>query len=618
MCGILGKIVIESNNLNEELFESALSELKHRGPDDIGLFSQNMSNYFPQHLKRTIQFGHCRLSIFDMTSAGKQPMADKKGRQIVYNGEIFNWPELKNELNQVGYKFDTNSDTEVILACYDYWGADCVNRFNGFWAFAIFDPGNAVDNPVVFFSRDRFGIKPFYYFYQDKVFIFCSEITPIYRLLGKRPTIDEEQLARYLVLVLSHDSEKTLYRDILELEPAHNAEFDLKNGSFKISKYWSLPQSPDLNLSDIAALENFSELFEDAVRIRFRADREIALTLSGGIDSSAIAVAASRVNKCSIRAFTSHFPEHPEIEESHYAKIVAKSCGFEHELVQPDLYDLDKDERELTKHQELLYVNFSILVNWAIQRKIRSRDIALILTGQGGDELFLGYERYLVPNILSKLNNPVRLTREILGSGNNSRLGLFGILMFIPYFAGSSIRSRRYLQEASQIFKDSFISLIDEKAQNLPFNLRKLQYQQICGEQLRRLLRYDDRTSGAFGMENRPAMLDYRLVEFAYRLPWYHKIRNGWTKYIVRCYLDKAGLPEIAWRKQKLGFNAPTNHWAKLILKTRGDSIFKTAFAKSILKPNFTAQSLNKRNRFKILNLLSSAELMNWKALFNE
>lgn len=615
MCGILGKVVFDAETLNEASFEVALLKLKHRGPDDSGIFSQNINNNLPQHLKRTIQFGHRRLSIFDMSSAGRQPMGDEKGRRIVYNGEIFNWPELKAELQEVGYRFATNTDTEVILAGYDYWGADCVKRFNGFWALAIFDAGNEKNDPAVFLSRDRFGIKPFYYYYRDKVFIFCSEIVPIHCLLGQKPAINAEQLARYLILDLSHDNEKTLYQDILELEPGHSAKLNLENGSFKIDKYWSLPQAPDLNLTDNTALDTFSDLLEDAVRIRLRADREVALTLSGGTDSSAIAVAASRVTRGSIRAFTSHFPEHPEIEESHYAEMVAQKCGFEHELVQPELYDLDKDERELTKHQELMYVNFSVLVNWAVQRKIRSRNIALTLTGQGGDELFLGYERYLVPNILSNLKNPARFVKEIFGSGKNSRLGILGILMFIPYFAGSNIRSRRYLQESRQIFKNDFVELTDEKAQNYPFNLRQLQYQQICGEQLRRLLRYDDRTSGAFGMESRPAMLDYRLVEFAYRLPWRHKIRNGWTKYIVRRYLEKAGLPEIAWRKQKLGFNAPTDQWANSILKIRGESIFNSAFAGSILKSNVCAEKLTHRSRFKVLNLLSSAELLKWKAL---
>ena len=615
MCGILGNIVFGSSGVDKELFEKTLEKLRHRGPDGRGSFAQIFNYYSADKIKSSIQFGHRRLSIFDRTPAGKQPMADKKGRQIIYNGEIFNWPELKEELKKFGYIFNTNTDTEVVLSCYDYWGKDCVNHFNGFWAFAIFDPYSCLNNPVVFFSRDRFGIKPFYYIYKNKRFLFCSEVAPIYYLLGERPTLNEEQLARYLIFDLSHDNEKTIYQNIFELEPGCSAELNLVNGHFKTFRYWSLPDEPDLNLSDKVALDTFSEIIEDAVRIRFRADREVALTLSGGTDSSAIAVAASRVYRNSVRAFTSHFPKNPEIDESFYASLVAKSCGFEHELVQPDLYDIDKDECDLSKHQELLYVSFSMLVNWAVQREIKKRDIVVTLTGQGGDELFLGYERYFVPRIISSLKNPVAFLRELFGAGKNSRLGMSGVLVYLLYFFGSKIRSKRYLKEARLIFKNGLISLINENAQIYPLNRRELQFQQICGEQLRRLLRYDDRTSGAFGMENRPAMLDFRLVEFAYRLPWHHKIRDGWTKYIVRRYLDKAGLPQIAWRKHKLGYNAPTDQWANLIFKKRGASIFESQFAKSIIKSDISIDKLGKRNRFKVLNLLSTAELLNWKPL---
>lgn len=605
MCGLFS-VISFSGEIDKNQFKVALDKIAHRGPDDSGV--QFLSS---KNSGATIGLGHRRLSIFDLSKAGHQPMIDNNGRWLIFNGEIFNWPELRSELQNKGYHFKSDTDSEMILAAYDHWGASCVKHFNGFWAFVICD---LKDQSKVFVSRDHFGIKPLYFHKTNDQICFSSEISSIWKYKNERPVPDKPQLTRYLVHDLSHDSSHTIYEGILEIEPGFNAVIDLSNGTLKKSRYWKLPQGRiQANLKDREVLEEFSFLIEDSVRLRLRSDREVALTLSGGIDSSVIAVAASKVADVKVKAFTSHFPGRPDLDESYYASIVADRLNLEHILVSPAMDSLAENERALTQHQELLYTSFSQLINWFVVKEIRNHDTVVYLTGQGGDEVFVGYERYAVPWILSMFrNNPLKALKSIFEIVENSRLTWIEIVGFLMYFSNKKIRSRRYLKDAEKILSPGILSLLIDDPISVPMNLDELQKMEIVGSQLRRLLRYDDRTSSAFGMEARPVFLDHRLVEFSSKLGWEHKIRGGWTKYLLRRYLDEAGFPEIAWRTHKFGYAAPTQEWTDILMKQTMQGSDVSKHLNGIFRRGSDISDIPKRLKFKVYNLISTASELNW------
>ena len=606
MCGLFS-VISFSGDVDKSQFEAALDKIAHRGPDDSGV--QFLS---PKDSNATVAFGHRRLSIFDLSKAGHQPMTDDTGRWLIFNGEIFNWPELRDELQGKGYRFKSNTDSEVVLAAYDHWGESCVKHFNGFWSFVICD---LKDAKKVFVSRDHLGIKPLYFHKTEKEICFSSEISSIWQYRNEQPIPDSTQLTRYLVHDLSHDSSHTIYEDILEIEPGFNAVVDLSSGTLKQSCYWELPQGciqTDLNDSDV--LEEFSYLMEDSVRLRLRADREVALTLSGGIDSSVIAVAASRVSDTKVKAFTSHFPGRPDLDESNYASIVADRLKLEHVLVSPAMGSLAENERALTRHQELMYTSFSQLINWFVVKEIAEHDTVVYLTGQGGDEVFIGYERYAVSWIFSMIReNPVKALKSISDMVKNSRLTWKEIAGFLVYFSNKKVRTRRYIKDAEKIFSPEILDMLSEEAISVPRDLDGLQKMEVAGSQLRRLLRYDDRTSSAFGIEARPAFLDHRLVEFSAKLGWEHKIRNGWTKHLLRRYLDEAGLPEIAWRTHKFGYAAPTKEWTEMLMKQTMQECDVSKHLNGIFRQDFDINNVPERLRFKVYNLISTASELDWR-----
>lgn len=606
MCGILAGVSFKGR-IDRDRFEAALEALAHRGPDGAG------THYTSVTSTAEVALGHRRLAVFDLSSAGLQPMADTRGRTIIYNGEVFNWPELRQELEAFGYMFHTKTDTEVILAAYDKWGPDCVTRFDGFWAIVLLDqsPGKP---PQLFFSRDHFGIKPLYYRVDQDLILVSSEIGPINSYLGRDPEIDVQELARHVVLHCAEDSERTIYRGVFELNPASNILVDLESGALRQWTYWRPDRDQRFEGSQDAALEKFGELFENSVRLRLRADREVALTLSGGIDSSAIAVAINRIGNVSVRAFTSHFPDRQEIDETRYATLVAQRLGFEHTLVQPALENLSEEERKLTKHQELMYGGFSLLVNWAVVKQIAKSGVALFLTGQGGDELFLGYERYYVPYLMALLrDDPASVWKSFKEASRNSRLSLSELMAYSVYFSSTKLRGWRYRREARTVFNEAFIGVAEGAPTPLPASQFDLQTREIAGQQLRHLLRYDDRTAAAFGLESRPAFLDRRLVEFALSLGWDYKLHGGWTKYVIRRYLDRYGFPEIAWRREKLGYNAPTTAWTDALIRTNAERL-SHAGGLRYLKPGIEIDNVPERMRFLVYNLLTTANEMRWAA----
>ena len=615
MCGIFGFWVREENRaFNASLLRSGTQSLAHRGPDSHGFVGWTADQRCLRDKQLgsqllTLGLGHTRLAILDLSPAGDQPMKGRDGTWITYNGEIYNYRELGKELRSLGFRSSTQTDTEIILNAYEAWGEDCISRFNGMWAFVLYDPHKG----SLYVSRDRLGIKPLYYSSGEGYFAFASEVGALFHCEGITPHIVPEKLAAYLIDHRVDDGTDTIYRDIRELRGGHCMRLDLATGQVRSWEYWGLPQEPNLELSDEDALEGFSELIEDSVRLRLHADVPVTLTLSGGIDSSAISVAAQRVAGNSVHSFTSSHPNDPDIDETLYADQVVQTLEIESTLVRPSTGNLLEEEPKLTKHQAMPFASLSLYVHWAILSKIRSLGYPVALSGQGGDELFLGYERYYASAALSCLPNLWKLVRFLTDAGRNSQKGFVRMSALALFFMSPVIRRCVRFRRIKDVYQPHLLRMLPPPQSEAFMNLCDLQTSELRQRSLCTLLRYDDRTAAAHGMETRLPFLDYRLVEFAYRLPLRHKIRDGWTKYLVRRYLA-AHLPKtIAWRKKKLGFNAPQTKWTDFLLAERGDRVLNSPFAKELLGNSGQMQSVAPVVRWDVYNILQLANILDWK-----
>lgn len=614
MCGIFGFISAKPEGLSSELLVKGTRAMAHRGPDDEGLIGwsaggERLADNRLAGRNVRVALGHRRLSILDLNPRGRQPMTRQDGRWIVFNGEIYNYLELRAELSKAGYRFATETDTEVILAAYDAWGEDCLGRFNGMWAFAIYDPGR----DVLFCSRDRMGVKPFYYARNGNGFFFSSEIAPLLNCPGISSRIDRKTLSDYLLDHRSDWSRHTFYEDVHELRGG--CKLVLSGDSApREERFWDLASTADIEeIGDGEALDRFQELFEDAVRLRLRSDVPVAISLSGGVDSSAVAIAASRMSRTPIHSFTSKFAGNPAIDETEFAASVAKNAGIDAHWVEPSLAGVLEEVPLLTKRQAMPYASLSLYVHWSILKEIRKQNIPVILSGQGGDEGFLGYERYYVLEILSRLPNPVAVLASFRADVRNSRLSGSDLLKYISYFSMPRLQRILRLKSASRIYRPEILADLHPPHRQIPRDLRDLQVDQIMGDQLGHLLRYDDRTSSAHGMETRLPFLDYRLVEFAFSLPLKHKIRDGWTKHLVRRYLERHGATVVAWRKNKLGFDAPQSDWTQSLVRGHGGKLQAHPFAETLLKPGIEIDRLPVQQQWDVFVCLQLAGQYDWK-----
>jgi len=555
--------------------------------------------------------GHRRLRILDLSDAGRQPMQGPGGCWITFNGEIYNYRELRAELAARGYRFLTGTDTEVILAAYDAWGTQCVQRFNGMWAFVLYDPTRR----RLIASRDRLGVKPLYYATTADGTMFASEVGALLEWPAVRPTIVMERLGRYLVDHRTDDSAETMYRDVRELRGGHTLELDTETGAMHLARYWDLPAEPDLELGDEAALDRFSELIEDAVRLRLHADVPVAITLSGGVDSSVLTVAASRVAGRNVRTFTSRFPGDPSIDESRYAAHVVDSTGAQGHYVQPSTGRLVEEETALTTHQALPFRSLSLYVHWAILSAIRAQNVPVVLSGQGGDESFLGYDRYHTSAVLHALPNPARAAARLWQGARNSGRGVFALAALAAYFTSPLLQRTVRRHRVVRVVRSRWLAeqTLSRPAAEIFGDIRRQQRDELLTRCLPALLRYDDRTAGALGMETRLPLLDYRVVEFAYRLPLNHKIRGGWTKYLLRRYLARHGLEAVAWRRGKYAFYAPQAAWTRRLIEARGATLDANPFTRALLEDGLSLAHVPQRMAWDAYNCAHVASVLGWQ-----
>lgn len=553
MCGIAGFFSRTGESPDRAVVERMVAAVSHRGPDGDGFYFSG-----------PVALGHRRLAIIDLSPAGAQPMhCAASDCVIVFNGEIYNYLELRAELAASGYPFRTRTDTEVVLAAYHRWGPDCVKRFNGMWAFALLDASKR----RVFCSRDRFGVKPFYYVDDPHFFAFGSELRQLLPLLRSRRA-SREALLDYLSFAVDERGTGTFFDGVSSLAPGHSLFYELPAGGYSIVRHYQLPQREQpvvLDPEDAAA--QFRELLTDAIRLRLRSDVQVGTCLSGGLDSSSVAVIASDLSRgAGGRQFASitAVSESPDNDESAYAKLVVDQADLQWFRVRPDFSMFEKTLLDVVTAQEEPFASPSICMQFFVMQEARRRGIPVLLDGQGGDETLLGYERYAVTAIRELRRQQgwraVWTAMQDLAA-HNDKLSISSQAMFMAYFSLPELRWVAYWERMRGVGWLPSLASFRRRHGRVPSTIAELQTQQIEHDSIPHLLRYEDKNSMWHSIETRLPFLDYRVVEFALSLETGLKIRNGWTKSVLRDAMNGVLPQAVIRRTNKLGFEAPDQLW---------------------------------------------------------
>lgn len=601
MCGISLVISKKGHNIDSETLSKMNEVVNHRGPD---------SNSF--YIRKNIGLGHTRLSILDLSNNGIQPM-EKYNLVLTFNGEIYNYIELRSKLIQFGYDFTTYTDTEVILAAYHYWGKDCVTHFNGMWAFAIFD---IVKNEV-FISRDRFGVKPIYYYDEDDFFVIGSEIKQILPFLSII-TADEQVVVDYIVAGMEDHLSRTFFKGVNKLPPSNSLVFSLKDNSLSKTKYFELSPNSDVwNSSEFENVSQYEISFKESIRLRLRSDVRVGTCLSGGLDSSAIAYFASKLHDSNDKFLAFHVSS---TSDSRYSEI-----SYVHELVKDlpiDLVVVDGSKEnilnninDVIKVQEEPFGSPSVVLQYLLMKKAKDMKCKVLLDGQGGDETLLGYERYY-PSVYKSLKWSQKL-KYLVEVVNKSNLSFLKLIKYLFYFTNPYLRVK-YLKFRSRFIRSKFLDLISiDIYENMSLNFRnivELQKQEIFSTQLPHLLRYEDKNSMYFGIETRLPFLDYNCVQIAISIRPTLKVKDGWSKFILRKSTETNLPKSIVWRRDKIGFELPEDEIITFIEPELIQLLGKSKLIGKIVKIGELKRllpSLNSRIKWRLYNLVK------WELFFN-
>ncbi|CAB50067.1 asparagine synthase (glutamine-hydrolyzing) [Pyrococcus abyssi] len=558
MCGING-----FSWGDEELVKRMNDAIRHRGPDDEGVYVDD-----------NVSLGHVRLAIIDLSPKGHQPMKyEKDGKEvwIVYNGEIYNFMEIRKELEEKGYTFTSNTDTEVILAAYLEWGFDCVERFNGMWAFVIYDKSKN----ILFLSRDRFGIKPLYYYYDGKNIIFSSEIKGILQHnIPRKP--NDAVIFDFLYYNLLDHTEDTFFEGIKRLMPGYNAVFDLNTRKFEAWKYYDLRERIEKR-KEISDPQGFKDLFLRAVKMRLVADVPVGSCLSGGLDSSSIVCAMRHLlPDGEIKVFSLVFPG-KEIDESKYQRIVVDECRVSWYRTTFNVEDVLADIIDLIRTQEEPFSTLSIYGQYRVMKLARENGMKVLLDGQGSDEILAGYHYffgYYFVELLRKFKWG-KLLREILAYKriHGSLVPLKNMVLYIlPVWVTKRLWRRRF-----PYLREEFIEKFKKRpSKELIWKIKTLNEALLLAEtyySLPHLLRFEDKNAMRWSIESRVPFCDHELVEYVLSLPPESKVSAGITKVLLRKGLKGILPDEIRNRASKVGFATPD----KDILKTNEGQKFALA-----------------------------------------
>lgn len=607
MCGIaalVGGRPVQLGELNQ-----MLDAIRHRGPDDAGWVAFGGQTYFP-HIgggadtpaacyaaalpyapkvnaeapqDATLALGHRRLAILDVSPTGHQPMCYGDGRfWIVFNGEIYNHEPLRRELETQGHSFVSTSDTEVILAAYAAWGADCLARLDGMFAFVLVDRVAQ----TLFAARDRLGIKPLYYWVSPEgTLALASEIKQFSVLPGWCPTVNGQRAYDFLVWSILDHTDETLFRGVFQLPPGTSMQLSLGSplpvgvdGRIAVNQWYRLSGLPYQGTFAKAA-KTFREKFEDSVRSHLRADVPVGSCLSGGLDSSSIVCMANVILRDETASASQHvFSSCSRIkrfDEREYVEEVVRQTGVAAHYLYPDLNDLFEQLDQLTWHQDEPFGSTSIFAQWSVFAHARRSGVKVMLDGQGADEQLAGYPIFFGANVAQLLRQMrwMELIREMRSASGLHGYGMtwaarYLVNAFLPQRVKDSIRTMAGRQTAAPRWLDSTrLGAVTcdpfRKRSEAPLSIQSLSLQQLTGSNLQMLLHWEDRDSMAHSIEARVPFLDHNLVEFVLGLPDDFKISRGITKRVLREGLREVLPDAIRNRMTKLGFATPEEHWVK-------------------------------------------------------
>ncbi|HEU5051722.1 MAG TPA: asparagine synthase (glutamine-hydrolyzing) [Hanamia sp.] len=569
MCGIVGVINKTGLAVNPALLEKMAKSIHHRGPDEDGVFCENAVGFF-----------HKRLSIIDI-STGQQPMA-YQDLMIVYNGEIYNYIELREELKKKGHSFQTSSDTEVILHLYSEYGKNFVNLLNGMFAFIIYDK----TNNELFIARDHFGIKPLYWYQDEKLLAFASEIKALLVHPDIEAEADKDNLYEYLTFQFII-GKGTMFKGIYKVLPGHYLSINLNNWQIDEVKYWE----PNFNIDQYHTEEYFivelDKILKKTIYQQLRSDVPIGTYLSGGIDSSFVTIMASKFLDSKLKSFSGAFNEGPEFNELEYARQAAAKANAELFEVFPTEQEFIDLIPKLIYHLDEPVAGPGLFPQYIVSR-LASNHVKVILGGQGGDEIFGGYTRYLVAYLEQALKGAIYETNE----EEEHIVSLESILPNLPTLKQYIPMMKSFWKEGSfEAMDQRYFHLIDRMGStkeffhpcfindNKPeaifdkfssyFNnpdtksyFNKMTHFDMLGS-LPGLLQVEDRVSMSVSIESRVPLLDRRIVDLISRMPAGMKFRGGEMKYLLKKTIKDMMPVEIMNRKDKMGFPVPLHIWSK-------------------------------------------------------
>ncbi|MCP4397487.1 MAG: asparagine synthase (glutamine-hydrolyzing) [bacterium] len=626
MCGIVGIVRLDGSSKLLKSVQVMADTLRHRGPDDEGFafFDADSSvphifggrdtpesvyhsncPYTPRQpftgsipANAMLALGHRRLSILDLSPAGHQPMCNEdKTLWIVYNGEIYNYIELRNELQSHGHRFASHTDTEVILHAYEEWGEACLDKFNGMWAFVIYDRRKN----VLFGARDRFGVKPLYYYQDSHSFVFASEIKALVALPFVKKEINPRAAFDYLALSLvENNASEGFFQSIYELLPAHAFSYNLSAHTLNTWKYYILPFKDDWERFDYNTAERHTatirELTLKAITSHLQSDVPVGACLSGGIDSSSIVCSINTLLQQGkieqvgehLRVFTASY-NNRAMDESKWAKIVVDTTQTAWHQTFPTSHELLKDLEDVIYTQDIPFRTTSVYAQYRVMRLAKEFGVKVLLDGQGADELLTGYELYYEPFFPEMCRNLAfkDFFQEFLHLSNapvsrkNVLLALLKLLgrRMLP---ASFIALKRVKHPSLTIFREhcqrefweAYKERVEYREEINVKSVNSMLHEYMTDMKLHSLLRHEDRNSMRFSLESRtPFADDIHLIEAAFQIPSCYKIHNGWSKYLLRRAM-KGTVPEpILLRKDKIGFATPERYWLQEIASDLKDYI---------------------------------------------
>jgi len=564
MCGIAGILSASPEKISRERLQQMTDAIAHRGPDGEGAWISDSG---------LAGLGHRRLSIIDLSPAGSQPMHYGGRYTIIHNGEIYNYLELRNLLETKGYSFSSRSDTEVIPAAYDHYGPDCLQYFDGMFAFAIWDE----KEKRLFLARDRFGEKPLFYYRDNEQFLFASEMKALWAA-GVQKESNKKMLFNFITIGYTQNPanpSETFFQGISKLPARSFLLYNALTGDINTSCYWDIAIGDTSSLKEESVILQFDGLLSSSIKRRLRSDVPLGTSLSGGLDSSAVVAGilgsptfTPKSGAPRLQTFSAVFPGF-EKDESAYIRMVTDHFSLDNHRTSPGAGDLIRDFEKLVYHQEEPFLSSGIYAQFKVFELAASRNIHVLLDGQGADELLAGYHKYyhwywqeLYRNDKKAFALELEAARE---SGVHDRWTWKNRLAAnLPVYAGLFLKKKRTAQQRkSKDLSRDFVRQYGVSYYDIPHfdKLSGVLYYNTFMNGMEELLRYADRNSMAHGVEIRLPFLDYELVEFLFSLPSWFKIRDGWTKWLLRRSMEGILPAAIAWRKDKTGFETPQQTW---------------------------------------------------------